>query len=49
MNNRAVVFTQPGQIEMQVRELGPVIGDKVHVKTEYTVVSGGTVFDWRNI
>lgn len=42
MDTKAVVFTKPCHAELQVRTLGPVTDDKVLVKTEYTVVSGGT-------
>ena len=42
MNAKTVVFTMPKSVEIQNRELGDVTADKVLVKTEYTVVSGGT-------
>ncbi len=42
MQRKMVVFTEPGKVELQYRETPPVTGDQVLVKTEYTVVSGGT-------
>ena len=42
METSSVVFTQPGVAQLQKRELSAPAGDQVLVKTEYTVVSGGT-------
>ena len=42
MQTKKVIFTEPGVAQLQTRELGSVTGDQVLVKTEYTVVSGGT-------
>ena len=42
MDTKRVVFTKPGVAEIQTRILPEVSGDQVLVKTEYTVVSGGT-------
>lgn len=42
METSRVVFTQPGVAQLQKRELSALAGDQVLVKTEYTVVSGGT-------
>ena len=42
MNAKSVVFTMPKTVEIQNRELADVTADKVLIKTEYTVVSGGT-------
>ncbi len=42
MEAKSIVFTQPEHIEMQVHPIPAVNGDKVLVKTEYSVLSGGT-------
>ena len=42
MKTKAVLFTQPGQAELQERELPAVEKDLVLVRNEYTVISGGT-------
>ena len=42
MEAKRVIFTKPAVAELQTAELGAVKGDLVLVKTEYTVVSGGT-------
>ena len=42
METKRVMFTAPAVAELQTAQLGPVTGDLVLVKTEYTVVSGGT-------
>lgn len=42
MTTKAIVFTKPHTAELVDKELNPVEGDKVKVKMEYTVVSGGT-------
>ena len=42
MTSKSIVFTAPCTAEVQYMELGPVEPGKVRVKTEYTVVSGGT-------
>ena len=42
MKTKRVVFTQPGQAELQDWDLPEVSGELVLVQTEYTVISGGT-------
>lgn len=42
MKTTKVIFTEPGVACLQERELSAPIGKQVLVKTEYTVVSGGT-------
>ena len=42
MDTVKVIFTQPGVAQLQTRQLPPVTGDLVLVRTAYTVVSGGT-------
>ncbi len=42
MERKLVIFTEPGKAELQHRTLAPVTEDQVLVRTDYTVVSGGT-------
>lgn len=42
MEATRVVFTEPGEAQLQVRQLSSPTGDNVLVKTQFTVVSGGT-------
>lgn len=42
MKTKGVVFTEPCKAQLLERELGELEEEKVLVKTEYTVVSGGT-------
>ena len=42
MSTKTIVFTQPYTAELLERPLKPVVGNLVKVRTEYTVVSGGT-------
>lgn len=42
MQSKTIVFTKPETAELLVKELPDVTADKVMVKMEYTVVSGGT-------
>lgn len=42
MKTKSIIFTEPGKAQLWERELGEIAAEKVLVKTEYTVVSGGT-------
>lgn len=42
MKSKTIVFTKPQTAELIEKEIGTVTGDRVKVKMEYTVVSGGT-------
>ena len=42
MKSKTIVFTKPQTAELIEREIGTATGDRVKVKMEYTVVSGGT-------
>ncbi len=42
MKSKTIVFSKPQTAEVIFKETEPVTGDKVMVKTEYTVISGGT-------
>ena len=42
MQSKTIVFTKPETAELQAKELPDVAANKVMVKMEYTVVSGGT-------
>lgn len=42
MKTKSIVFTKPRTAEVLETELGPVTGDLVLVKMDYTVISGGT-------
>lgn len=42
MKTKSIIFTEPGKARLLERELGEITEEKVLVKTEYTVVSGGT-------
>ena len=42
MERKLVIFTEPGKTELQSRELAAVAEDQVLVRTDFTVVSGGT-------
>lgn len=42
MKSKTIVFTKPQVAEVLYNELRPLEGDRVKVKMEYTVVSGGT-------
>lgn len=42
MKSKTIVFTKPKTAELLIKDLPQVAGDKVQVKMEYTVVSGGT-------
>ncbi|MBQ3084829.1 MAG: zinc-binding alcohol dehydrogenase [Clostridia bacterium] len=42
MKNKSIIFTKPRTAEVLETELGPVEGDLVQVKMDYTVISGGT-------
>ncbi len=42
MKSKTIVFTKPQTAELLINDLPQVAGDKVQVKMEYTVVSGGT-------
>lgn len=42
MQARTIVFTKPETAELLTKELPDVAADKVMVKMEYTVISGGT-------
>ncbi len=42
MKSKTIVFTKPQTAELLIKDLRQVTGDKVQVKMEYTVVSGGT-------
>ena len=42
MKSKTIVFTKPQTAELVEREIGTATGDRVKVKMEYTVVSGGT-------
>jgi len=42
MTTKVIAFTKPQTAELVERELKPVTDDRVKVKMEYTVVSGGT-------
>lgn len=42
MKSKTIVFTKPQTAELLVKDLPQVSGDRVQVKMEYTVVSGGT-------
>ncbi len=42
MKTKGVIFTSPGVAQLQERELGEFSEEKVLVKNEFTVVSGGT-------
>ncbi|MBQ7089547.1 MAG: zinc-binding alcohol dehydrogenase [Clostridia bacterium] len=42
MKSKTIVFTKPQTAELIEKEIGTVTGERVKVKMEYTVVSGGT-------
>ena len=42
MKSKTIVFTKPQTAELLIKDLPQVSGDRVQVKMEYTVVSGGT-------
>ena len=42
MKSKTIVFTKPQAAELIEKEIGTATGDRVKVKMEYTVVSGGT-------
>lgn len=42
MKSKTIVFTKPQTAELVEKEIGTATGDRVKVKMEYTVVSGGT-------
>lgn len=42
MKSKTIVFTKPRTAELIEREIGTATNDRVKVKMEYTVVSGGT-------
>lgn len=42
MKSKTIVFTEPQTAELLIEDLPQVTGNKVQVKMEYTVISGGT-------
>ena len=42
MKSKTIVFTKPQTAELLTKDLPQVVGNKVQVKMEYTVLSGGT-------
>ncbi len=42
MKSKTIVFTKPQAAELIEKEIGTATGDRIKVKMEYTVVSGGT-------